>query len=196
MTSKDWKPLIQLLRDASLEFQPGLSDAEVVRIETRFNFRFPPDLRSFLQTNVPFWNSPRWHTATDEEMQKWLEWPVEEVLIDVEHNQFWLPEWGERPEELPEALQVASTKIQQAPKLIPILGNRYMPSLPNEAGNPVFSIHQTDIIYYGYDLEDYLRHEFNLPRSKWPVKVKPIEFWDPDRFEQLYWGKNPSLSHE
>ena len=27
--------------------------------------------------------------------------------------------------------------------------------------------------------------------------IRPTtEFWDPDRFEQLYWGKNPSLSHE
>ena len=196
MTSQDWNPLIRLLRGASLEFEPGLTDSEVHRIENRFNFRFPPDLRSFLQTNVPFWNSPRWHTATDAEIQKWLDPPIEGVLFDVERNDFWISDWGERPEDLLEALQIASARIRQAPKLIPILGNRYMPALPNEAGNPVFSVHQTDIIYYGHDLDDYLRHEFNLPRAKWPVKVKQIEFWDPDRFEQRYWGKNPSLSHE
>ncbi|MGD0734569.1 MAG: hypothetical protein ABR976_05450 [Terracidiphilus sp.] len=83
-------------------------------------------------------------------------------------------------------------KISEAPMLIPILGHRYMPALPTECGNPVFSVHQTDIIYYGFDLEDYLRHEFRLPRQKWPAQVKKIEFWDPERFEQVYWDKNPS----
>jgi hypothetical protein len=72
--------------------------------------------------------------------------------------------------------------------LIPILGGRYMPELPYEAGNPVFSVHPADIIYYGFDLEDYLRHEFNLPREEWPSKVRRMEFWDPDRFQELRWG--------
>jgi hypothetical protein len=31
---------------------------------------------------------------------------------------------------------------------------------------PVFSVHETDIIYYDHDLEDYLRHEFDLPGRK------------------------------
>jgi hypothetical protein len=189
MTAKDWSPLIQLLRGAGLEFQAGLTDAEVDQIESRFDFRFPPDLWSLLQTAVPFWNSPRWHPAADEEIQKWLDGPMEEVRLSVEHNEFWLPGWGPRPEDPRDALQIASTNLKEAPKLIPILGHRYIPALPNEAGNPVFSIHQADIIYYGFDLEDYLRHEFNLPREDWPAQIKQIEFWNPERFQQLYWEK-------
>jgi len=192
MNSTNWLPLIELLRSAGLEFQSGLTDAEVVRIESRFNFRFPPDLRSFLQTAVPFWNSPRWHSATNAEIQKWLDRPMEEVLLDVEHNEFWFSEWGEKPQNSQRAVEIASTRILRAPKLIPIMGHRYMPALPNEAGNPVLSIHQTDIIYYGYDLEDYLRHEFNLPRKEWPAQVKEIEFWNPERFQQLRWGDDYS----
>jgi hypothetical protein len=196
MTSSDWLPLIQLLKGASLEFEAGLTDSEVDQIENRFDFCFPPDLRSFLQTNVPFWNSPRWHTATDADIQSWFDEPMTGVLLDVEHNEFWLSEWGERPSDLPDALKIARGKIIEAPKLIPILGHRYMPALPNEAGNPVLSVYQTDIIYYGFDLEDYLRHEFNLPRQEWPAQVKQIEFWDQDRFEQVYWDKSPPLTHE
>jgi len=192
MNSTDWRPLIKLLRGAGLEFEAGLTDPEIQGIESRFRFRFPPDLRSFLQTNVPFWNSPRWHSAIDSEIQSWLDEPMRGMLFDVEHSEFWLPEWGDRPEHLPDAFKIASMKIGDAPKLIPILGHRYMPALPKEAGNPVFSVHQTDIIYYGFDLEDYLRHEFNLPRQEWPAQVKKIEFWDPERFEQVYWDKNPS----
>ena len=196
MNSKNWLPLIQLLRIAGLEFEPGLSDPEVEYIENRFDFRFPPDLRSLLQTAVPFWNSPRWHTVADEEIQKWLDGPMEEVLLSVEHNEFWLPEWGPRPEGLPNAVQTALANLKLAPKLIPILGHRYIPALPYEAGNPVFSIHQADIIYYGFDLEDYLRHEFNLPREDWPAQIKQIEFWDPERFQQLYWGEDLSALTE
>jgi hypothetical protein len=114
------------------------------------------------------------------------------LLFDVEYGEFWLPEWGKRPEELTEASKIAQLKITAAPKLIPILGHRYMPALPSGAGNPVFSVHQADIIYYGFDLEDYLRHEFNLPREDWPAQVKQIEFWDPDRFQKIRWGDDLS----
>ena len=122
------------------------------------------------------------------DLRQWFDSPIEEILLDVEHNEFWLAEWGKRPEDLPDALRIASKKIREAPKLIPILGSRYMPELPHEAGNPVFSVHQADIIYYGFDLEDYLRHEFNLPREEWPAQVRQIRFWDPDRFQELRWG--------
>jgi hypothetical protein len=41
-----------------------------------------------------------------------------------------------------------------------------IPDDPHLEGNPVFSVHQADIIYYGHDLEDYLRHEFGLSGRK------------------------------
>jgi hypothetical protein len=192
MNPTDWLPLIQVLTGAGLEFEAGLTDAEVDRIENQFSFRFPPDLRSFLQTAVPIWNSPRWHTATDAEIQRWLDRPIEGILFDVEHNGFWIPEWGEQGDDIRQALEVARAKIIRAPKLIPILGHRSIPELPNEAGNPIFSVYGGDTVYYGFDLEDYLRHEFNLPRKEWPAQVKQIEFWDPERFQLLFWGEDHS----
>jgi hypothetical protein len=191
MNSTNWLPLIELLRCASLEFEPGLTDPEVEHIENAFDFRFPPDLRSFLQTAVPFWTSPRWRTGSEIDLWSWFDEPMRGLLFDVESNDFLLPEWGERPRDVRDALTIARAKISAAPKLIPILGHRYMPALPSGAGNPVFSVHQADVIYYGFDLEDYLRHEFNLPREDWPVQVRQIEFWDPDRFQQLRWGDDP-----
>jgi hypothetical protein len=57
----------------------------------------------------------------------------------------------------------------------------------------VFSVHQTDIIHYGFDLADYLRHEFGLPgRAPWPERVRPIRFWDLDRFQEVRWGPDGS----
>ena len=88
----------------------------------------------------------------------------------------------------PDALKIATAKIAEAPKLIPIHSHRYIPEEPHESGNPVFSVHQMDVIYYGFDLDDYLRHEFNLAgRKEWPAQVRPIRFWDPDRFQKLRW---------
>jgi hypothetical protein len=77
-------------------------------------------------------------------------------------------------------------------KLIPIYGHRMMPDEPHLPGNPVFSVYQTDIIYYGYDLADYLRHEFHLPgREPWPERVRAIRFWDLDRFQDVRWADGP-----
>src|SRR5207245_1362409 len=46
-------------------------------------------------------------------------------------------------------------------ELIPVCSQRYLPDDPPLAGNPVFSIYQTDIIIYGRNLWDYFRHEFD-----------------------------------
>jgi hypothetical protein len=68
-----------------------------------------------------------------------------------------------------------------------------MPDEPHLPGNPVFSVHQTDIIYYGFDLADYLRHEFDFPgREPWPEQVRLIRFWNVDRFQEVRWGTDGS----
>ena len=62
-----------------------------------------------------------------------------------------------------------------------------IPDRPNTSGNPVFSVHQTDIIYYGCDLRDYFVHEFfsGSEMGVWPIdteSMREIEFWKLDRF--------------
>jgi hypothetical protein len=59
-----------------------------------------------------------------------------------------------------------------------------MPDSPLEAGNPVFSVYQTDIIYYGENLENYLRNEFReafgITSRTFVVSstdLREIEFW-------------------
>jgi hypothetical protein len=68
------------------------------------------------------------------------------------------------------------------PTLIPIYAHRYLPAQPVLAGNPVFSVYQTDIMHYGNDLASYFAHEFGftLP-STFENLQQPqnhIEFWD------------------
>src|SRR5205823_11090661 len=111
-----------------VEFDEGLSDTEVVAVETRCGFRFPPDLREFLQTALP--RGPRfpdWRGGNESELRAWLDQPREGILFDVEHNGFWLEEWGPRPRTLAQAQRRVTEQVAAAPKLIPIYGHRMMP---------------------------------------------------------------------
>jgi hypothetical protein len=203
-----WQELIEQLRGSAyqfglitpdapvqrVEFDAGLTDAEVVAVESRYGFRFPPDLREFLQTALP--KGPRfpdWRSGDDAEIRDWLDSPRQGVLFDIERNGFWLEVWGPRPALLGEALCRGEELLSPAPRLIPIYGHRMMPDEPHLPGNPVFSVHQTDIIHYGFDLADYLRHEFHLPGRK-PLRdnVRPIRFWDLDQFQDVHWGPDGS----
>jgi hypothetical protein len=177
-----------------VEFDDGLSDAEVARVERRLGIRFPPDLREFLQTALPRGlQFPDWRSGDEVALRKWLDIPRQGVLFDVEHNGFWLEEWGPRPGSIGDALRVAGGLLAASPRLIPIFMHRMMPDEPHLPGNPVFSVHQTDIVHYGFDLTDYFLREFGLSgREPWPDQVRSIRFWNLDQFQDVRWGPDGS----
>src|SRR5437868_3958640 len=184
-----WSDLIELLDKANVGFEDGLTDLEIARTEETYGFRFPHDLREFLQTALPTgFGFPNWRSGDERALREQLALPLHGILFDVERDGFWLPEWGSRPEELDEAKELVRAHVRAAPTLIPVNCHRMMPDGPHMAGNPILSVHQTDIIYYGFDLEDYLRHEFNLAdRKPWPATVKAIEFWDVEFWDVERW---------
>ena len=165
-----------------MRLDPGLSDNEVSEVENRYEFVFPPDLRQLLQFGLPIGERfVDWRNGNPGEIQDRLDWPYEGICFDIENNFFWLDEWGERPASLEDAFVVAKNFVDKAPKLIPIFSHRYIPDAPNEIGNPVFSVYQTDIIIYGNDLESYLKIEFAKSNNLVPAVPmagdKFIEFW-------------------
>jgi hypothetical protein len=184
-----WSLLVAQMKERGIEFDVGLTHAEIAATEGRFGFRFPPDLRAFLQTALPNGKRfPDWRSGREADLRDWLDLPRQGILFDIEHNGFWLDEWGSRPDSLADAKRVASELVAGAPKLIPIFIHRMMPDEPHSAGNPVFSVHQTDVIHYGFDLADYLRNDFHLSgREPWPESVRGIRFWDLDRFQNVRW---------
>ena len=202
-TSKLWIGLVEQLRSLPFDaqtgrrpvtFGPGLTDLEVFAVEKKFGFQFPPDLRSFLQTALPLGpRFPNWRSGDELELKDWLDLPRQGLRFDVEHNRFWLEEWGARPKSMDAALARLDELLATAPKLIPIYAHRMIPAEPNESGNPVFSVHQTDIIYYGFNLNDYLRAEFAIDREPWPETLRPIRFWDIARFQDVRWGQGPVI---
>lgn len=156
----------------------GLTEEEITVIEQRWQLRFPPDYRLFLAllhsidrpqqgaiykdgvmvstTRPSFYN---WQTdsATIQERYDDI---VDGLLFDVVHNNLWPPEWGEKPvAEEAQKVHIVSL-VAAAPKLIPIFGHRFLLAEPCQSGNPVISIHQSDMIIYGTDLLNYFLVEF------------------------------------
>jgi hypothetical protein len=162
-----------------IALEPGLSDEEFDDVESRFKFVFPPDLRALLAAALPV--SPRfpdWRSALDEDLETALDWPTEGICFDVERNGFWLEAWGVRPLDSDEAGAIARERIAEAPTLIPIYGHRYIPDQPARIGNPVLSVSQSDIIYSGRDLPDYLEREFRPSRDRAPIAgARHVPFW-------------------
>jgi hypothetical protein len=160
------------------EWGPGYSQSELDAAQERFGLVFPPDLVALLmERRIP--NGHDW-TGDEAPIRRVLEWPLEGLLFDVEYNGLWWPEWGERPKSEAERAEIVTIIVASAPKLIPIYSHRYIPEEPNEAGNPVFSVHQSDIILYGTNLANYLEREFRNHRHRLEPGIgggKRIRFW-------------------
>jgi hypothetical protein len=173
--------LHQGLARAQVEVEPGLTPAEFAALEAEFRFEFPADLRAFLAAGLPV--SGRWMNWRERNRKRLadrFEGPWEGIAFDIEHNACWLPSWGPKPSALVDQLAVVRLAYDAAPVLIPILGHRYLPAT-GQSGNPVLSVHQTDIIVYGADLADYLANEylhvFGRPRFRGVDEPRTIPFW-------------------
>lgn len=152
----------QLLSNARVPVDRGYTPGEIGAIEDRFGFEFASSHRQFLQTVAPI--GPRWvnwRDTSDVELRAKLDWPAKGLLFDVESNSFWPRSWGRRPLSTSEALQTAHGQIARLPRLVPIYGHRYLPAAPTADPAPVFSVYQSDVIYYGNNLSDYLAREFD-----------------------------------
>ncbi|WP_421742383.1 hypothetical protein [Cellulomonas sp.] len=163
---------------AGVWLDPGLSADELADVERRFGFTFCADHRELLTLAVPVGDRwPDWLDDDESTLREQLAWPVDGVVVDVVENDFWPASWGPWPDGAREA--AARAHLASVPTMVPVYAHRYLPSGPAAPGTPVFSIYQTDVIYYGSDLADYLEREL-LGRSS-PVPVPDaslrVPFW-------------------
>lgn len=176
----DWVQEIETLRRRGVSLTTGLTPREIKVAEGRLNVRFPVDLAEFLSTVLPSGKDfPNWRKLHDAKLNEQLAWPVDGILFDVQYNSFWWEEWGYRPSTLEDAIALARRKLAAQPLLLPVYGHRYLPADPPAAGNPVLSVYQTDIIYYGADLRRYIAHEFGGidHTSAIAGPIRRIRFW-------------------
>ena len=170
---------VSALKQAKIRHDRGLSEAEIRLAEERVGAAFPEDLRLVLGEALPVGERfPTWRDLKSDVLRDQLEWPVDGLLFDVEQNDLWHPRWPERPDDPDVARKIAQRQLRSVPKLIPIAGHRYLPAAPHQFGNPVLSVYQADIIYYGRNLVDYLDNEFL--RDRWRVfgPTTPLPFWN------------------
>ncbi|WP_149262750.1 hypothetical protein [Actinomadura sp. K4S16] len=172
----------RLARLGRVAISAGLTDAEFDRIEQTYGFEFADDHRAFLAAGLPLnappdsgqarknlW--PDWRNGDPNDLSEQLARPIEDALFDIEMNGVWRPAWGKRPTDPKCAVEMARPYFEQAPKLVPIRGHRFLPAGHGTYGHPVLSVHQTDIIFYGTDLADYIDQEF----GSWNIS----EDWEP-----------------
>ena len=182
-----WDRVVEELAHIGITFTDGLTDDEAGALEKCYRFRFPPDLLMFLQTAVPVGDDfPPWKRR-DADISGMFEHRDEMLWYIVQG--VWPSEWGPQPSAPGETGRQLDRLLADAPRLIPVFLHRALPDEPNEAGNPVLSVHGTDIIHYGLDIVDYLRTEFGV--AQWwtaPLAPKPIRFWDPEVLQRAHWG--------
>ncbi|MFJ5995913.1 hypothetical protein [Streptomyces sp. NPDC092370] len=105
---------------------------------------------------------------------------MEGVLLSIEHNGFSHEGWGERPADGLTALATARRQLTEAPTLVPVHTHRYLPAGRGSHNHPVLSLWQTDAMYYGLDLVDYMHQEFDEARGDVDESWNPeatLPFW-------------------
>jgi hypothetical protein len=188
----------RLTQGGRVRIGPGLTDAELDRVEREFGFAFAEDHRAFLRAGLPlndpdaivpsedslwpYHEWPDWRGGDRDELRRVLAWPAQGILFDVECNGFWAATWGSRPAELADALSDARARLAGLPQLVPVYAHRYLPSGRGTQGHPVLSVWQSDTIFYGIDLADYVTRDFSDAHRGTPVDHSAISadlvpFW-------------------
>ena len=175
----------EILTNNEIKLFEGLTDEEFEKIENFYSIKFPTSLRILYKSFLPeFYN---WRDFSEENVEKikdYLNAPLQGILFDIQYNDFWKKCFGQKTDNINENKRIALEYLKNAnnetvPKLIPIYSHRFVPCYPDIIDIPVISVVQTDIIYYGNDLEDYFENEFHEKKTKEPADLhnKYIPFW-------------------
>jgi hypothetical protein len=169
---------IDLFKRVELPLGPGLSEDELGHIENEFGFAFDRDHRELLGLATPL--SPGWldwRATPPAQIRAMMAWPTEGVLWDAHNNAFWPRAWGSRPKRPTDLEAAFLERLKGVPKLLPIYSHRFVPAGPSTGSAPVFSVYQTDVIYYGDNLPDYIAHELKLERRPSMDAHQVVPFW-------------------
>ncbi|QBD74780.1 SMI1/KNR4 family protein [Ktedonosporobacter rubrisoli] len=187
----------------------GLSEQEIVAVEQRFHTHFPPDYRLFLQqlhsvdrllvgaryaddnTMIPITAPSFYHWQRDTEaIEAAYAWLVKGLYFDVQHANLWPQSWGAKPASAEAQEARVRELVSAAPKLIPILGHRYLLAEPCKAGNPVLSIYQSDMVVYGDNLHNFFLKEFGGLFGVKSFEIPRLALVDFSAYELIpFWGE-------
>ncbi|BCN29040.1 hypothetical protein [Anaeromicropila herbilytica] len=175
-----YKERIDILKLNGVEFAEGLSEQEIIEIKQEYNIDFPKELQELYSTALPvskgFYNWRDLRPANVQYIKDVMKIPFNDIY-ELADEVYWCDEWGEEPNES-ERVEVVRTMLKKAPALIPIYSHRYIPSI-NLEPTPVFSIHDTDVIYYSENIESYFETEFGIKDHSdisYDI-IKHVPFW-------------------
>lgn len=158
----DLDKVISKIKNSGQTCHHPMSDDQVLTAEQTFGVKFPKPMKYALNVGLPS-KCYNWGDLSNKNIDKINEalgWPLEGLIFDVEFNNFWLDTWGKKPSSLEDAINITKEQFLKVPKLIPIFSHRYIPQEPDDWYLPIFSVYQTDIIYYGANICLYLSTEF------------------------------------
>src|SRR5258705_2341911 len=106
MTIQQARAITESLIEKGIIFDEGLNGNEVEKIEAKFNFTFPADLKLYLQNALPVSDGfVHWRLGIESEKEaeniiSRLKWPLEGMIYDIKNNGFWFDQWGDKPKDL------------------------------------------------------------------------------------------------
>lgn len=72
---------------------------------------------------------------------------------------------------------MARQHLALVPRLVPLFGHRYLTVDPAYQPSPVFSVYQTDVIYYGANILNWVEWEFEGRKDIEPWPATRVPFW-------------------
>ncbi|OMC39103.1 hypothetical protein A5740_26995 [Mycobacterium sp. GA-1841] len=164
-----------LADDGRWRVDPGLTEAELDALETRFSMWFHPDHRDFLAAGLPVGSGwPDWRNADEVTLRAHIGRPVRELLHAVRAGALWHPAWGDNPGG-DAAWKIASAALADQPRVVPIYGVAFLTQGPDAP--TVWAVQDAGICAVAADLVGLARlltgHTVTPPDSAGPPPLLP-----------------------
>jgi hypothetical protein len=117
---------------------------------------------------------------------------IQAALEGIVHGLIFAATGEAEPNKVQETEQNIRSAVAAAPKLIPIIGNRFLLAEPFQAGNPVLSIHQSDIVVYAANLRDFFLDGFVDPMTLSPHDRDEVK---KARSRAVHWTDSGSIPY-
>ncbi|MBP3194600.1 MAG: hypothetical protein J6M05_02900 [Cardiobacteriaceae bacterium] len=175
----NYQQIIFIMKRDGIIFSDGITDEELAKIENIYNIDFPLEYKNFIQEALPisqgFYNWKDFSEQNVINISRFINKPKKILKENLEFIE-WSHKWGTEPLNQQQKYDFLTERINNSPTLIPIYLHRYIPIVNNNP--PVLSIYETDVIYYGQNLLDYLQVEFCNKQLDGQLKYyEYIPFW-------------------
>ena len=182
----------RMLIEKKIKISNGMSEKEIKKVEKIYQIVFPKDYKEMLKEFVLDCNN--WRDISEKNisyLKDKINAPIEGIIFDIENNGFWMNEFGNKPKNIQERVNIFLKYIEKnnIPKLIPILNNTYMICDENSE-YPIVSVIQKDIIILSNNLINYFEQKLNISKqNELYFRNIKIPFWSNiinRNYEDLY----------